>query len=329
MKKVLLIFGGNSSEHYVSCLSAKSIIENIDRSKYDITIVGIYKTYWFLFDDDLSYLENGNWLESKNNSKIFNIIDFIQKFDVVFPILHGKNGEDGKIQGMFELFDIKYVGCNTLSSAIGMDKEISKILFKHLGIPIAPYICQKYPKIKINEVIKKIGFPLIVKPANGGSSIGITKANNKRELIKAIEIAHEYDKKIIFEKFIKARELECAVLENKKLHVSTVGEIILKNDIYDYNSKYFDSAETIVPSNIPKNIQKQIKEYAEIIFKNIEAKGLSRVDFFYDEEKNKVYVNEINTMPGFTVISMYPSLLIYDKISYKEIITHLIENENR
>lgn len=330
MKKILLLFGGNSSEHYVSCLSAKSIVENIDKNIYELTIVGINKNYWYIFDDELSYLEKGNWLSSKNIIKIHNIIDFLMKFDIVFPIIHGNDGEDGKIQGMLELFNIKYVGSNTLSSAIGMDKEMSKILFNHLNIPVVPYICLKNNNYNINHIIKKLNFPMVVKPANGGSSIGISKVANKKELIIGIKEAQKYDQKVIIEQFIKARELECSIIEDKKIYISTIGEIKPANSFYDYNSKYENNIEqSIVPAKLPKKIIKQIKFYAKEIFLNIGARGLSRIDFFYDEQTNKVYINEINTLPGFTTISMYPKLLIHDKISYQNIITKLLENAKK
>lgn len=328
MKKVLVLFGGNSSEHNVSCLSAKSILENIDRKIFDVVSVGITKNNeWYIFDDNLSYLENEKWLKAKNIQRITNIITFIISFDVVFPVIHGLNGEDGRLQGMFDLFNIKYVGCNTLCSAIGMDKEITKIIFNYFKIPQVSCVSIKYPHFKLKDIEKVLEYPMIVKPANGGSSIGITKVSNKKELTKAIKLASKYDKKIIIEKFIKARELECAVIENKKLYISTIGEIKPAHDFYDYESKYENiGSETIIPANLPENIIKQIKEYATKAFIGIGGNGLARIDFFYDEENNKVYLNEVNTMPGFTTISMFPQLLIYDGVSYQDIITILINN---
>lgn len=328
MKKILLLFGGNSVEHQISCLSAKSIIENIDKKLFDLTSVGISnKNEWFIFNDNLSYLENNTWLEKVKDNKINNIVEFLKDFDVVLPILHGTNGEDGKLQGMLDLFNIKYVGCNHVASAIGMDKDLSKIIFNDAKIPQVPYITINYQNFKIKEIIKKLQFPLIVKPANCGSSIGISKANNKKELIKAIKIASEYDKKIIIEKFIKARELECAILQGKYLTVSEIGEIKSANEFYDYNAKYQNfNSKTLIPNDIPKNIQKKIKEYAKIAFKKLNAHSLARIDFFYDETNNKIYLNEINTIPGFTTISMYPKLIMNEGISYQDLITYLINN---
>lgn len=328
MKKVLVLFGGNSEEYKISCLSAKSILENINKKKFKVASVGISKkNEWFIFNDVLNYLEKGDWTKAKNIEKIENIIAFIKTFDVVFPITHGKNGEDGCLQGMFDLFNIKYVGCKTLSSAIGMDKVVSKILFNYLKIPQVPFITINYPNFKISNIEKKLNYPLIVKPANGGSSIGISKANNKKELVKAIKLASSYDHKIVIEQFIKARELECSVIENKKIYVSTIGEIKPAHEFYDYASKYENiSSKIIIPADLPKDIINQIKEYAVKAFVEIGGKGMARIDFLYDEENKQIYLNEINTIPGFTTISMYPQLLVFDGISYQDIITILIKN---
>ncbi len=326
LKKILVIFGGNSYEHYVSCKSAKSIVENIDQKLFEYELVGIHFDHkWYQFDDDLSYLENGHWKDA-NVVPIDNVIDYIQKFDVVFPMIHGYSGEDGKLQGMLELFDIPFVGCNTLASAIGMDKEIAKILFEHLGIPQVPYLVLE--EEKYNEIEKRIGFPVIVKPANGGSSIGIVKAENKKQLKKAIKEAKKYDSKIIIEKFIKARELECAVLEkNNHIICSGLGEIKSANELYDYNAKYInEKSYTTIPDDLPDHIVNQIQEYAKKIFTRFQCNGYARIDFFYVEESNQVYINEINTIPGFTSISMYPKLIENEGISYTDLITILIHN---
>ena len=322
------MFGGNSSEHYVSCKSCKSIIENIDKKLFKYEIVGIdFDNTWYKFSDDLKYLQNGNWKEA-NILKIDNIISYLKEFDVVFPITHGTNGEDGKLQGMLELFNIPFVGCKTLASSIGMDKEISKIIFDNLRIKQVPYLVIK-DDYKINDVVEKIEFPVIVKPANGGSSIGINKANDKKELVKAIREAKRYDKKVIIEKFIKARELEVAVLENKdKILCSNIGEIKSANEFYDYDAKYVNSnSNTIIPDDIPLDVVDKIKEYAKKIFKVLNCNGYARIDFFYDEEKGEIYINEINTIPGFTTISMYPKLIESIGINYTDLITILINNE--
>mgnify|MGYP005793318775 CR=1 FL=1 len=328
MKKVLILFGGNSFEHEVSCRSAKCILENIDQELFEITAVCIDKqNNWYLFDNDLELLltDKRPWYTEKN--LINNIIEFLKGFDIVFPVLHGPNGEDGTIQGMLDLFDIKYVGPKILSSAIGMDKEISKIVFNHHNIPIIPYLTVKDKNYNIKKIEKELGYPMIVKPARGGSSIGVNKANNKKELISAIEDALKIDNKIIIEKFIIGRELECSILENKNILVSTVGEIASANELYDYNAKYQnENSKTLIPANLPKKVINDIQKYAKEVFIAIEAKNLSRIDFFYDEKNQQIYLNEINTLPGFTSISMYPKLWEYEKITTKDLITILINN---
>lgn len=325
MKKVLLLFGGNSEEHFVSCKSAKAILENIDISKFTITSVGISKdNNWYVFDDKLEFLEDGSWLKYSLDNKIENIIEFIKSFDIIFPITHGTNGEDGKLQGMLDLFNIKYVGCKTMASSIGMDKQLSKIVFNNAGIPQIPYLTI-YDDYNIEDIITSLELPLIIKPANGGSSIGINKATNKDELDFAIKEALKYDKKVIVEKFIKGRELECSIIEdNGNLYASSIGEIIPYNDFYDYESKYNLNSKTCIASNLDDNIINKIKEYAIRAFKALGAKSFSRVDFFLVD--NNIFLNEINTLPGFTPISMYPKLLMHDGYRFKDIITILLEN---
>lgn len=324
MKKVLLLFGGKSNEHEVSCKSAKSILKNIDHKLFEVTSVGITEEgKWLIYKDEIEVLDK-NW-QLKETLKIENIVSFILEYDIVFPVIHGNSGEDGKLQGFLEMFDIKYVGPNVLASAIGMDKEYSKIIFNFLGIPQVPYICIK-DNYKIKEIETMIKYPMIVKPCNSGSSIGVSKVNNKKQLIQAIKDAKKIDKKVIIEKFIKGKELECAILENKKVIASDVGEIIPANAFYDYEAKYNNSnSKTIIPANIPKEIKKQIQEYAINAFNGIGAKGLSRVDFFYDQINKEIYLNEINTSPGFTEISMFPSLFIDYGYTYKELITFLLK----
>lgn len=325
MKKVLLLFGGNSSEHLVSCNSAKSILEHIDRSKYKVSAVGISKeNEWFLYEDSI---ENITEWENKKTKKIDSIIPFLKQFDIVFPILHGTNGEDGRIQGLLELFHIPYVGCNSKTSSIGMDKHFTKILLSHFHIPVVPFLLynkEKSPK----KIENDIPYPIIIKPCNGGSSIGITVANNKKELKKGIKIAQQYDTKILLEPFLKMRELECAVLENKgHFIISPLGEIKATHTFYDYEAKYVDSSSKAeLATDIPDNITKKIIEIATSVCQHLEIKGLSRIDFFYLPDTNQIYINEINTIPGFTTISMYPKLLTNEKFSYKDLITTLLEN---
>lgn len=326
MKKVLLLFGGNSSEHLVSCKSVMSIAKNIDKDLFDYELVGISKENdWYVFNDDLSFLENGNWIEG-NVQKIENIVSYVKGFDVVFPMIHGTSGEDGKLQGMLELFEIPFVGCKTLSSAIGMDKEMSKIFFESLDIPQVPYMVVQEIS-DLDAIIKNIGFPMIVKPANGGSSIGIKKATTKEELVDALVEAQKYDKKVIVEKFIQARELECAILERDgSLICSKLGEIKAVNDFYDYDAKYVSTSITEIVLDLPNEILQEIQNYAKKIFNGLYCKGYSRIDFFYQENTGEVFINEINTIPGFTSISMYPELIKNEGITFKELITILIEN---
>lgn len=316
MKKVLLLYGGNSSEHDVSIMSANSIINNIDTNNFDITPVLISK-------------ENEWFLSSKNNLKkkikrIDNIIDYVKQFDIVFPITHGNNGEDGKLQGMLDLFNVNYVGSSCLASACGMDKEISKILFNSINIKQVPYITIN-KNYNLNDIKKKIAYPVIIKPANGGSSIGISKANNDKELLKAIKEALKYDSKVIIEKFIKTRELEVAVMEDKdQLIISNIGEIISCNSFYDFRAKYKKKSELIIPANIDANIINQIKETTKKIFYKFNLKDYSRIDFFLED--NNLYINEINTIPGFTEISMFPKLIMNMGYKYSDIISILLNN---
>jgi len=305
MKKVLLIYGGNSSEHEVSCNSAKAIIENIDTNKYIL--------------DSLLITKNNEWIS--NDTKIDNIIEFIKKYDVIFPIIHGTNGEDGKLQGMLDLFNIKYVGSKCGPSFLGIDKERTKQVLYCNSIPQVPY--QIYNK---NDKIC-IPFPIIVKPATGGSSVGISVVNNKNELKKAIKLAQKYDKKIILEQFLEnPKELECAILEDKKLIISDIGEVIHNNIFYDYESKYnCNEINTTLEADIDEKVKKQIRMYAKKAFKALELNGLARIDFFY--HNGNIYLNEVNTLPGFTKTSMYPMLIMNKGFSYKELITKLIENK--
>ena len=320
MKKILILFGGNSYEHLISCKSAKTILTHIDRKQYQITSTIIDKdNTWYEYDDEIKYLET--WKE-RNIIKINNIIDYLKQFDKVFPIIHGNPVENGNLQGLFNLFGIKYVGTDLSGSIIGYDKELTKIICNHHNIPQVPY--QVITKKEKNKNIN-IEYPVIIKPAKCGSSIGINIANNQKELTKYINEAYKYDDKVIIEKYIKSREFECAILETKKLIISDVGEIRSSNDFYDYESKYILDSKLIIPANINKELKKEIQDLSSKIFKILNLKNLSRIDFLYDYNNNKLYFNEVNTMPGFTDISMYPLLLKEKGIPIKELITNLIE----
>lgn len=324
MKKILILFGGNSSEHYVSCKSARGVAEAIDRELFEVELAGIdFYNRWFKFEGEMNFLEAGNWKESKI-SEIKNIVEYLRQFDVVFPLIHGFGGEDGKLAGMFDIFGIKYVGSGHLAGAMCMDKAMSKLMFDKLDIPQVPYVV-------LNENqgvddIRGLKYPLIVKPCNGGSSIGISKANDVRELESALEEARKYDKRIVVEEFIHCRELECAILKKDgKLVISNPGEIKSANELYDYDAKYVNAgSRTLIPDDLPSKLIKMIKSYAEEIFEALEVKSLARIDFFYKEDKDELYINEINNMPGFTAISMYPKLIESENINFRELITILL-----
>ena len=318
MKKVLILFGGNSYEHEISCKSVNFIINNIDTNKFSYKLVGIdYNNEWYELHDIKEI--NKYW---KNNDilKIKNIIEYSKQFNIILPIIHGNTSEDGKLQSLFELYNLKYVGCNSYSSIICYDKLLTKIILEKQSIPQVPYIIYND-----NYNLKNLEYPVIIKPCKSGSSIGINVAKNTKEAKKYIKIAKKYDNNILIEKYIKNnRELECAILEDKKkLIVSDIGEVINNGKWYDYNSKYINNHNTII-SNIDKNVKNDIKNYSKKIFNILGCKGLSRVDFLYDLDSKKLYFSEINTMPGFTEISMYPKLINNEGINFKEIITKLL-----
>ena len=318
MKKVLILFGGNSYEHEISCKSVNFIIDNIDIDKFDYKLVGIdYNNEWYEIDNKNEI--NKNW---KNNAviKIDNIIKYCKQYDVVLPMIHGNTGEDGKLQSLFELYNIRYVGCNSYSSIICYDKLLTKIFLEKYAIPQVPYVIYSD-----NLNLKNIEYPVIVKPCKCGSSIGINVAHNKRELKKYLKTAKRYDNNILIEKYIRNnRELECAVLEDKNnLIISDIGEIINNGNWYDYNSKYISKVDTVI-SDIDVNIKNDIKNYSKKIFSILGCSGLSRIDFLYDLDNKRLYFNELNTMPGFTEISMYPKLINNEGIHFKEIISKLL-----
>ncbi len=329
MKKVGIIYGGVSTEHEISKMSACSIIENLDKKKYKVHPIYIGR--------------NGKWYEVLNHIKqeIENSVEYLKNLDVIFPVLHGLGGEDGTIQGMLEIINIPYVGCKVLASSIAMDKIYSKIIFEKVGIPQAPYVYiekqQETYKIvdetfekrdmEIERITSKLKFPMFVKPSNSGSSVGVKKVTNDDELKRAIENAAKYDKKILVEQAIIGKEVECAILESKEIIASTVGEIISAEEYYSFDAKYnmLDS-KTIIPANIDESKIQEIKKLAVKAFNAIDGKGLSRVDFFIENDTGKIYINEINTMPGFTKISMYPKLFENIGIHYSELLDRLIDN---
>ena len=325
MIRLGVIYGGISTEHDVSIMSAKSVIDNLDKEKYEIHEIYIN--------------EYGKWLE--NDEEIYNLIWKLKELDVVFPVLHGLGGEDGTIQGMLELLKVPYVGCGVLASSVGMDKVYTKIVFEKAGIPQAPYIYIKRiedeyvivndnfeeQEFKIEKITSKLKYPMFVKPSNSGSSVGVKKVTTAQELKMAIEYAGQYDTKILVEQGINGKEVECAILDGKEVTSSTVGEIMSAEDFYSFDAKYnIPESKTVIPAQITEAQIEEIRKLAVRAFKAIDGKGLSRVDFFVEKESNKIYINEINTMPGFTKISMYPKLFEAVGISYSELLDKLIEN---
>lgn len=320
MKKVLILFGGNSFEHEISCMSVNFVKDNIDAKHFNFELVGIDKSNnWFIVDKNSEI--NVNW-NKKIIKQINNIIDYIKNFDIVFPIIHGNTCEDGKLQSLFELYNIKYVGCNSYSSLICYDKLLTKIILEKFNIPQVPYLIYNE-----NLNINTIEYPVIVKPCKSGSSIGISIVKNKKEFNKAIKTAKKYDNNILIEKYLtNKRELECAVLQkDNKLYISDIGEIMNNNVWYDYNSKYKTKTATDI-SSIDSNIKEKIKKHSKNIFNILKCKDLSRIDFFYDLKDDRLYFNEINTMPGFTEISMYPKLINHLGINSKKLLTILLNS---
>jgi D-alanine-D-alanine ligase len=345
--RVGVIFGGRSAEHEVSLVSASSIIAALYKKKYKIIEICITKEgRWLCGDGLLERMKNpvgyhqeyGRFISPDPFFDYPSLIDgpprpFTKNdLDIIFPVLHGTFGEDGTIQGLFEFSGIPYVGAGVLGSAVGMDKVITKQLCENAGIPVAPYIWfleseyKKNPKKIIDLIEKKIKYPCFVKPANSGSSVGISKSKNRKSLIDAIKLALKHDRKILIEKSIEnAMEIEISVLGNDEPAASVPGEIISSNEFYDYDAKYVDGkSQSIIPAKLPKEIVNKIKEYALLGFRSIDCAGMARVDFLVAKKTNKIYFNEINTIPGFTSISMYPKLWEASGLSYPRLLDKLI-----
>lgn len=345
LKKALVLFGGVSSEHMVSCVSASYVINNIPRDKYEVYTVGItLDGQWYLFEGTTDEMPEDRWLNSgkitkavispdANDSGLIvmreNGVEKI-KIDVVFPVLHGKNGEDGTLQGLLELSGIPYVGCDTLSSACCMDKAVTNTLADNANITQAKWLSiikEDYTKEK-DAFLKKaedyLKYPIFVKPANAGSSVGISKAADRAALEKAMDVALKEDRKVVLEEFIDGYEVECAVLGNYNAQPMTVGQIKPANEFYDYEAKYEnDASELYIPAKISEQQQQAVREAAVKVYNALGCSGLSRVDFFVTKADGRVFFNEINTMPGFTSISMYPKLCEHSGIPYAELIDRL------
>lgn len=333
MKKirVAIIFGGRSAEHEVSIQSAKNVYQSLNKNKYEIILIGIdRKGSWYLNDASELLLQSNPKLPKLSESS--KEVDLSRKqtfgsIDVVFPVLHGPYGEDGTIQGMLKLMNIPFVGPSVLGSAVGMDKDVMKRLLKEANIPIAKFLTfNKDKTLTYEEIVKKVGLPFFVKPANLGSSIGITKVKEKGNFETGLEEAFKYDNKILIEEYIQGREIECSVLGNENPIASLPGEVIVKDEFYSYDAKYIDEngASLQIPAKLPESTIKKIQELAVKTFKILCCEGMGRVDFFLSKE-GKIYVSEINTIPGFTNISMYPKLWEASGISYEDLIDKLIQ----
>ncbi len=345
MKNIVLLFGGQSSEHEVSCISVVTIAKHVDTSEYQLHLVGITKEGKWLSVDSIESIEDGSWRESKKQAilspdattKELLIFDDNQvnrvKVDVAFPALHGLYGEDGTLQGLFELAQIPYVGCGVLASAVSMDKVYTKIVVDRLGICQAQYIDIRKDELNnmdavIARVEAKLAYPVFVKPSNAGSSQGVSKAEDREALKDSLLLAAEHDRKILVEETIVGRELECAVLGNQDIDASGIGEILAAEEaaFYDYEAKYHNAdSKTVIGPALPEGKEEEIRTAAKAIFKAVDGQGLARVDFFLENGTNRVVFNELNTLPGFTSISMYPMLWETKGLDKKALVSKLIE----
>lgn len=348
MIKLGVIFGGMSTEHDVSIVSGTAVIQNLDKSKYDITAIYIdLNGNWYLYNKKTEEIEMAKLGEHLTDlEKIENPFKVLKEMDKVFPVLHGLYGEDGTIQGMLEMLKIPYVGCGVLASSVCMDKVYTKIILEKANINQAEYVYIKkngykyiYVDSQFNEfdisieeiakkTVEKLGLPVFVKPSNSGSSVGIKKAKTTEELVEAIKYAGEFDRKILVEKEVIAREIECAVLGIENPEASCVGEIMPAEEFYSYDAKYNNTESLVkIPAQIDEEISEEIRKIAIKAYKAVDAKGLARVDFFVEKGTNKIYLNEINTMPGFTSISMYPQLWAKCGKPYGELLDELVNGD--
>ena len=349
--KIGLIFGGRSGEHEVSLQSAQGVMGAIDREKYEIVPIGITQEgRWLAAGDPMKALTSGEVaqsnpaallaepsqrglmrLETQGQEQALKAIE-VSQIDVAFPILHGPYGEDGTVQGLLELAGIPYVGAGVLASAVGMDKVVFKDVARAHGLPVPAFVAVKRkewdrePEQVVTRAEAELGYPCFVKPANLGSSVGISKAHTRAELRQALAEAARYDRKLLVEEAIDAREIEVSVLGNDEPIASVPGEILPSAEFYDYAAKYLDAeSELLIPAPIPPEMAERIRELAVKAYLAIDCAGMARVDFLLDRQTNKVYLNEVNTLPGFTPVSMYPKLWEATGISYPELIERLVE----
>lgn len=346
-KVVCVLFGGNSSEHEVSLVSAANVVENIDKSLFEVVTVGITKEgRWYLYIGPAKDIKSGEWEKANNKSCLISpdtkhhgllVLNkngdvSVTKIDVIFPVLHGKNGEDGTVQGLFSLAGIPYVGNGVLSSAICMDKAVTKALLKAEGIAVTEGIniydfkTEDFDYVK-SETETKLGFPVVVKPSNAGSSVGVTLVKSEEELLEALLLATREDRVVLIERAVDAREIECAVLgDYKNIRTSIPGEIVKSVPVYDYNTKYVDdTAKAVIPADIDQERAEAVRQAATRIFRVLGGFGLARVDFFIDKQSGALLLNEVNTLPGFTSISLYPKAWEKTGLSYSDLLTELIE----
>jgi D-alanine-D-alanine ligase len=333
-KKIAILFGGKSTEHEVSRVSAASVLRNIDISKYDVYPIGITKSgEWLEYKGSVDKIESGEW----EKDEFYKLPDgqkllFDKGVEVVFPVLHGLCGEDGTVQGLCRLLDIPCVGPNVMSSAVCMDKVYTKYVLEHFEIKQADYVvvtATQYGKNKdeiISQIEKKLGYDVFIKPSNSGSSVGITKAHNREELINGLKEALKYDRKILVEKSINGREIEVAVLGNDEPIAAVPGEILPAKEFYDYEAKYEDAeSRLLIPADMSDKELEEVRKLAVKIYGALDCAGMARVDFLVDKDTKEIYLNEVNTIPGFTKISMYPKMWEAAGKAYKNLITELIE----
>ncbi len=344
--RVGVIFGGRSGEHEVSLVSAGSVVRALDPDKYTVVPIGITREgRWISAPDALVMLKEREGLEGAAGCVLMPephhegllLLSEGQpsagKLDVVIPLIHGTYGEDGTLQGLLELADLPYVGAGVLGSALGMDKIVQKQLFVQAGLRVAKYTwalsatCRTNAATIARKVERTLRYPIFVKPANTGSSVGITKAHTRRELLRAMAEASSFDRKVIFEQGVAgAREIECSVLGNDAPEVSVCGEVISSNEFYDYNAKYVDGASRAeIPARLPRRLSDQIRRMALRAYTTIDCAGMARADFFVTRRRGTVYINELNTIPGFTSISMYPKLWEASGLSFSALLDRLIE----
>ncbi|WP_105617552.1 D-alanine--D-alanine ligase family protein [Vallitalea okinawensis] len=343
-KNVIVLFGGQSSEHSVSLVSATTIIKGINQDKYNIYPVGITQEgRWLYYDAAIEKIATDEWKESGKKALISpdasdqSLLIFEEdrmrkvKVHVIFPALHGLYGEDGTVQGLFELAKIPYVGCGVLSSAVSMDKFYTKIVVDTLGIRQAKFVGVFRRNLEtidgvIENVEKTFDYPVFIKPSNAGSSVGVSKAHDRKELIVGLKEAAKHDRKILVEEFIDGREVECAVLGNENIQSSGVGEILPAAEFYDFDAKYNNAeSKTVLNADLPEEVSLRIRRYAARIFEALDGKGFARVDFFVEKNSGEVVFNEINTLPGFTSISMFPMLWAEKGLQLEELVDQLLE----